>query len=125
MKACAQVPHPCWNYYITVESVAAAAERATRHGGQVMHGPAEVPGGPRFVSSERIGAGLNRLSWSSTTHFLSVLVAPRFAPARLVVDPEANYFWRSCATATTNEKANRAIPVESRRLVRTYSCLHR
>lgn len=82
-------------------------------------------GDPHFVSSHRIDAGLNRLSWSSTTHFLSVLLAPRLVPARLVVDPEAGYFWLSCATATANEKANRVFPIESRRLVRTYSCLHR
>lgn len=82
-------------------------------------------GDPRFVSSDRIAAGLSRLSWSSTTPFLSVLVAPRFAPARLVVDPGAAYFWLPCATAKANENADRAIPFESRRLVRVYSCLHR
>src|SRR5205823_14251960 len=47
-------------------------------------------GDPHFVSSVRIGPDLNRLSWSSTTHFLSVLVTPRFAPARLVIDPSAS-----------------------------------
>lgn len=84
-----------------------------------------VLGDPRFVSSDRIGSDLNRLSWFSTTHFLSVLVAPGFAPARLVVDPHANYFWLSCETATANYVANRAVPVESRRLVRIHACLHR
>jgi hypothetical protein len=82
-------------------------------------------GDPRFVSSARISADLNRLSWFSTTPYLSVLVAPGFVPVRLVVDPTANYFWLSCETATANEKADRAIPVESRRLVRVYACLHR
>jgi hypothetical protein len=85
-------------------------------------------GDPRFVSSARIGADLNRLAWFSTTQFLSVLVAPGFLPARLVMDPRdprVNYFWLSCATATANEEAKRAVPVESRRLVRIYSCLHR
>ena len=81
-------------------------------------------GDARFVSSARIGADLNRLSWFSTTPYLSVLVA-KFAPARLVVDPKGNYFWLSCATATANFNADRAVPVESRALVRTYSCLHR
>ena len=80
---------------------------------------------PRFVSSHRIDAALNRLSWSSTTPFLSVLVAPRFAPSRLVVDPEAGYFWLSCQFATANESAARAVPVESRRLIRVHACLHR
>ena len=84
-----------------------------------------VLGDPRFVSSHRIAAGLNRLSWFSTTPFLSVLVAPHFAPARLVVDPESSYFWLSCETATENLAAPRVVPAESRRLVRVYSCLHR
>jgi hypothetical protein len=90
-------------------------------------GPASDPalGDPDFVSSSRIGAVLNRLSWFSTTPYLSVLAVPGFAPARLVVDPTSNYFWLTCATATANEKADRAIPPESRRLVRVYACLHR
>jgi hypothetical protein len=82
-------------------------------------------GDPHFVSSDRVGPNLNRVSWSSTTHFLSVLVAPKFAPVRLVVDPEANYFWLSCQTATANQLADRAIPAETRRLVRIHACLHR
>jgi hypothetical protein len=90
-------------------------------------GPASDPalGDPDFVSSARIGAALNRLSWFSTTPYLSVLAAPGFAPARLVADPTSNYFWLTCATATANEMADRAIPPESRRLVRVYACLHR
>jgi hypothetical protein len=82
-------------------------------------------GDPHFVSSDRIGPDLNRLSWSSTTHFLSVLMAPRFAPARLVIDPSANYFWLSCTTAIANQEADRAVPAETRRLVRVHACLHR
>jgi hypothetical protein len=81
-------------------------------------------GDPRFVSSERIGPDLNRLSWFSTTPYLSAIVA-RFKPNRLVIDPAGNYFWLSCATATANEKAARAVTAESRDLVRIYSCLHR
>jgi hypothetical protein len=82
-------------------------------------------GDPRFVSSARIDPDLNRLSWFSTTPYLSVLLAPKFAPARLVVDPTATYFWLSCETAFANERANRAVPMASRRLVRIYACLHR
>lgn len=81
-------------------------------------------GDPRFVSSNRIGPDLNRLSWRSTTPHLSVIAA-KFAPTRLVVDPTANYFWPSCETATANLEADRAVPVESRRLVRVNVCLHR
>ena len=51
MKGCAQMSGPRWNYYIAVDSVAAAAERATRRGGQVLHGPAEVPGGAWIVQA--------------------------------------------------------------------------
>jgi hypothetical protein len=81
-------------------------------------------GDPHFVSSGRIDADLNRLSWFSTTQYLSVIVA-NFAPTRLVVDPANAYFWLSCETATANSKADRMIPAASRELVRTYSCLHR
>ena len=82
-------------------------------------------GDPHFVSSARIAPDLNRLSWSSTTHFLSVLAAPNFAPSRLVLDATANYFWLACKTATDNELKHRSIPIEGRRLVRVYACLHR
>jgi len=83
-----------------------------------------VLGNPRFVSSARIAPGLNRLSWFSTTPYLSVIVA-NFTPNRLVIDPTGNYFWLSCATATANAKAASSVPAEGRDLVRTYSCLHR
>jgi hypothetical protein len=82
-------------------------------------------GDPRFVSSERINPALNRLAWSSTTHFLSVLVAPGLAPRRLVVDPNASYFWLACGTATASRDADRAVPLGSRELVRVYACIHR
>ncbi len=81
-------------------------------------------GDPHFVSSSRIEADLNRLSWFSTTQYLSVIVA-NFAPNRLVVDPANAYFWLSCETATANSTADRMISAASRDLVRTYSCLHR
>lgn len=83
-----------------------------------------VLGNPRFVSSERIVSNVNRLSWFSTTPYLSVIVAD-FKPNRLVIDPIGNYFWLSCATATANAEAVRAVPAEGRNLVRIYSCLHR
>jgi hypothetical protein len=81
-------------------------------------------GDPRFVSSERIASNLSRLSWFSTTPYLSVIVA-KFMPNRLVIDPTGNYFWLSCATATLNENAARATPREGRDLIRIYSCQHR
>jgi hypothetical protein len=82
-------------------------------------------GDPRFVSSARIEPRLNRLAWSSTTEFLSALVAPNFSPSRLVIDPTENYFWISCATARATETANRAVAVETRSLERVRACLKR
>jgi hypothetical protein len=82
-------------------------------------------GDPLFVSSRRIGSGLNRLAWDSTTPYLSVLVAPQLNPTRLVVDPDADYFWLSCKTATRSEQTSTAIPAAGRRLVRLHACLHR
>jgi hypothetical protein len=81
-------------------------------------------GDPRFVSSERIDPDLNRLSWFSTTQYLSAIVA-NFTPTRLVVDPKNNYFWLSCRTATANFEAARTVPPATRDLVRVYACLHR
>ena len=51
MKAGEQVPRPSWNYYIAVESVEKAADRAWARGGEVLHGPAEVPGGAWIVQA--------------------------------------------------------------------------
>jgi hypothetical protein len=81
-------------------------------------------GDPHFVSSSRISPRLNPLSWFSTIPYLSASLA-NFSPNRLVIDPKGNYFWLSCATATQNRDAIRAVPVETRELIRIYSCLHR
>jgi predicted enzyme related to lactoylglutathione lyase len=51
MKGCAQAPMPMWSYYIAVESVARAAERAQARGAQVLNGPMEVPGGAWIVQA--------------------------------------------------------------------------
>ena len=99
----------------------AAAVRALAMG----EGSDPALGDPRFVSSDRIDADTNRLKWQTTTQFLSVLVAPGYLPKRLVVDPSAGYFWLRCALATRIEQADLPLPVESRRLIRVYSCLHR
>jgi hypothetical protein len=82
-------------------------------------------GDPAFVSAQRLGPAQRRLGWHSTTPFLSVMVAPGLAPERLVVDPETNYYWLSCETATASAAAPRAMPERPRALIRTYSCLHR
>ncbi|MGE3149415.1 MAG: hypothetical protein AB7K04_10145 [Pseudorhodoplanes sp.] len=82
-------------------------------------------GDPRFVSALRVPRALDRLSWNSTTPYLSALLAHGLAPARLVVDPRGGYFWLSCKTATGSEQAARAVPVETRALIRAHACLHR
>jgi hypothetical protein len=81
-------------------------------------------GDARFVSSAHVRRDLDPLAWNSTTPYLSVMLAPGLAPTRLVVDPVANYFWLSCETAAANERASRAVPTDSRRLVRILACLH-
>lgn len=39
------VPMPYWNYYFNVGNIDEAAERVNAAGGQIVHGPEEVPGG--------------------------------------------------------------------------------
>ena len=81
-------------------------------------------GAPFYVSSRRIAADLDRLAWFSTTPYLSALVAD-FRPTRLVVDPEGNYFWISCATATANAARVSAAPQATREMIRIYACGHK
>ena len=81
-------------------------------------------GDRRFVSAQRIAPDLKQLTWFSTVEYLSVLVSD-YKLSRLVIDPRGNYFWLSCATATANAQAARAVPPAARELVRVYSCLHR
>jgi hypothetical protein len=82
-------------------------------------------GDPQFVSAARIGPPLDQWSWFSTTPYLSALVAHDFLPSRLVIDPAGNYFWISCETATANAVSAGPMPLQTRRLIATYSCLHR
>jgi hypothetical protein len=51
MKRPPQVPHACWNYYIGVDSIEAAAARVKARGGQVLMGPQEVPGGAFVIQA--------------------------------------------------------------------------
>jgi uncharacterized protein len=50
MKKMDQEPAPHWAYYITVEAIDAALERVKSAGGQVIHGPVEVPGGSWIIN---------------------------------------------------------------------------
>ena len=45
-----EMPVPFWLYYINVEAIDAAAQRATAGGGKVINGPMEVPGGSWIVN---------------------------------------------------------------------------
>ena len=40
-----EIPGACWRFYFNVEAIDAAAARVTGGGGQIVHGPMEVPGG--------------------------------------------------------------------------------
>ncbi len=51
MKKPAAVPMPSWLAYVTVADAAAAAGAIAEHGGQVLHGPVEVPGGGTIVAA--------------------------------------------------------------------------
>jgi predicted enzyme related to lactoylglutathione lyase len=51
MTTCAQAPRPGWTYYIAVESVAAAADRALTRGAKILNGPMQVPGGAWIVQA--------------------------------------------------------------------------
>jgi uncharacterized protein len=39
-----QMPAPFWLYYVAVGGIDSAADRVKQAGGQVIHGPVEVPG---------------------------------------------------------------------------------
>ena len=80
-------------------------------------------GAPFFVSSQRIGADLNRLSWFSTTPYFSAVVAD-FRPTRIVIDPAGNYFWIPCAHATAGAAGQSAVPRQTREMLRAYACAH-
>jgi uncharacterized protein len=40
-----QTPAPFWLYYFNLEAVDAAMKRVIDGGGQIIHGPTQVPGG--------------------------------------------------------------------------------
>lgn len=42
-------PMAYWSYYFNVEALDAAAKRVADHGGKILHGPVEVPGGSWIV----------------------------------------------------------------------------
>ena len=50
MRKPAPIPVSMWNFYIGVEDIDRAAEAVSAGGGQIMHGPTEIPGGEYTVS---------------------------------------------------------------------------
>jgi uncharacterized protein len=50
MKKMDQEPAAHWLYYISVDAIDAAQERVKSAGGQVIHGPMEVPGGAWIIN---------------------------------------------------------------------------
>jgi predicted enzyme related to lactoylglutathione lyase len=50
MKKMDQDPAPHWAYYITVDAIDAAQDRVKSAGGQVIHGPVQVPGGSWIIN---------------------------------------------------------------------------
>lgn len=81
----------------------------------------------KFVEVDPERPEYDELPWFSTLPYLSVLVAPDFKPARLAIDPRSDYFWISCATATASVRKakGRGIPVQSREMIRDYTCRNR
>ena len=50
MKKMDQEPASQWLYYITVDAIDAAEARVKSAGGQVVHGPMQVPGGSWIIN---------------------------------------------------------------------------
>ena len=51
MNKTEQQPAPAWLYYFNVAEIHAAVDRIKAGGGQVVHGPAQVPGGSWIVNA--------------------------------------------------------------------------
>jgi hypothetical protein len=81
-------------------------------------------GDARFVSSNSIPVDLREFSWSSTTHYLSVVTTPDLQPARLVINPDEGYHWITCQLAKRHA-GRRAVPEKTRRLVEVHACAAR
>jgi len=63
MTMAPETPAPHWLFYFNVEAIDAAAERVRSAGGEILHGPAEVPGGGWIVhGSDPDGAAFGLLA---------------------------------------------------------------
>lgn len=52
MTKAPQFPRPQWLFYFNVDSADAAAQRTSQHGGRVLMGPQEVPGGQWIIQCQ-------------------------------------------------------------------------
>lgn len=44
-------PRPAWLFYVSVDDIDATLDRVTANGGQLVHGPSEVPGGMWIINA--------------------------------------------------------------------------
>jgi predicted enzyme related to lactoylglutathione lyase len=44
-------PHPYWLYYFVVDDIDAGLKRVEAHGGTLLFGPQEVPGGAWIINA--------------------------------------------------------------------------
>ncbi len=51
-------PHPYWLYYFVVDDIDAGLERVQAHGGTLLFGPQEVPGGAWIINAQDPQGGL-------------------------------------------------------------------
>jgi hypothetical protein len=104
-----------WETYMAhVARIAAGIERAP-----------VSPGNPAFALNTQVRTQHDDMAWNSTTPYLSVLLAPRFLPRYLVVDPTTGYWWIDCATARANRDRPLGLPERPRALVAAYACRYR
>lgn len=58
---------PHWLYYVSVDDLDAAIERVKSHGGEVLNGPMEVPGGDKIAQCRDPQGAVFALHWGSST----------------------------------------------------------
>lgn len=51
-------PHPYWLYYFVVDDIDAGVERVNPHGGNLLFGPQEVPGGAWIINARDPQGGI-------------------------------------------------------------------
>ncbi|MFL1461258.1 hypothetical protein ACI6QG_03580 [Roseococcus sp. DSY-14] len=122
-------PRRDWRPALLLVTLVHAGEAARFTAGWLGHAAAvralaATPGaGP--IAGTVLPAASAPFAWHSTLPFLSVMLAPGLAPARLVVDPASDYFWFGCAQARRNAASGRALPGATRAAVARHACAGR